>query len=144
MTETLQTTTTVVVDDFFTVNKKPTHAMRDAIVRALGSGDTLPQITRMQFGTGGAVDDSGNPLPPTDTGGLNNAVLTVPISVVEYIGKGAVRLTGRIEPDTLYDNINEAALLSSDGTAFAKYRMLTAKGMDAETGIIFEWTLEFA
>lgn len=130
-------------DQFFLSNKKTTTDYRAALAQAVGTTGTIPKIVKMAFGTGGESDDQGNPLPPSDNGPLNNQVLVKDISSVSYPVPTTVKFRAEVQKGDTTAAINEVALIAADGTVAAKMRMLTSKGIDAESGAIFDWSMEF-
>ena len=66
---------------FLASNKKTTADYRALFAQAIGTTGTIPKIVKMAFGTGGEVDEQGNPAPPSDNGPLNNVVLTKAITL---------------------------------------------------------------
>lgn len=134
---------TISPDDFLASNKKTTADYRAALAQAIGTTGTIAKITHMAFGDAGEVDEQGNPLPPTENGPLNNVVITKPITAVTY----PVQTTACFEAEILQGEvtaaINEVALIDSAGNTAAKMRLLTSKGTDAESGLIFRWYVEF-
>jgi hypothetical protein len=130
-------------DDFLAGNKRTTVTYRSALAQAVGTTGTIPKITQMAFGDAGEVDEQGNPLPPTDDGPLNHVVITKPITSVTYPVATTACFEAEIAQGEVTANINEVALLTEDGDTAAKMRLLTSKGTDAESGLIFRWYMEF-
>lgn len=130
-------------DQFFLSNKKTTTDYRAALAQAVGTTGTISRIVKMAFGTGGESDDQGNPLPPSDNGPLNNQVLEKDITSVSYPVPTTVKFRAEVQKGDTTAAINEVALIAEDGTVAAKMRMLTSKGIDAESGAIFDWSMEF-
>lgn len=130
-------------DDFLKSNKKVTTDYRVALARAIGETGTLPKITQMAFGVAGEVDEQGNPLPPGDNGPLNEVLLTKDITTVSFPVPTTVCFEARIEMGDATAAINEVALIDADGGTAARIRLLTSKGIDAESGLIFKWYVEF-
>ena len=97
----------------------------------------------MAFGIAGETDEQGNPAPPTDNGSLNNVVLTKNIKEVTYPVETSVCFEAEIEAGEYTGAINEVALIDEEEETAAKMRLLTSKGVDAESGAIFKWTVEF-
>ena len=131
------------VDDFFLSNKKTTTDYREALAQAVGSTGLISKITKMAFGTGGEVDEQGNPSPPSDNGNLNAVALIKNIQAVTYPISTTVCFEAEITVGEITAAINEVALIAEDGTTAAKMRLLTSKGTDAESGLIFKWYMEF-
>lgn len=110
----------------------------------MGTTGSIAKITKMAFGVGGEADAQGNPLPPTDTGGLNEQVLIKNIVSVTYPVPTTVKFRAEIVKGELTSAaINEVALVAEDGTTAAKMRCLTSKGIDAESGGVFDFAMEF-
>ena len=130
-------------DSFLQSNKKTTTDYRAAFAQAIGTTGTIAKIVKMAFGTAGEVDGQGNPAPPSDNGNLNNTVLTKNIKTVTYPVNTSVCFEAEIEAGDYTGDINEVALIDSQNRTAAKMRLLTSKGIDAESGAIFRWTVEF-
>lgn len=130
-------------DTFLQSNKKTTTDYRAAFAQAIGTTGTIAKIVKMAFGTEGEVDGQGNPAPPSDNGNLNNIVLTKNIKEVTYPVETSVQFEAEIEAGDYTGNINEVALIDEEERTAAKMRLLTSKGVDAESGAIFKWTVEF-
>lgn len=130
-------------DDFLQSNKRTTEDYRAALAKAIGETGALPKITQMAFGTGGEADLQGNPLPPTGNGPLNEVALTKDIAEVTFPVPTTACFEARIEMGELTAAINEVALIDEAGNTAAKMRLLTSKGVDAESGLIFKWYVEF-
>lgn len=130
-------------DTFLKSNKKTTTDYRTAFAHAIGTTGTISKIVKMAFGTQGEVDGSGNPAPPTDNGPLNNVVLTKNIKEVTYPVETSVCFEAEIEAGEYTGAINEVALIDEQEQTAAKMRLLTSKGVDAESGAVFKWTVEF-
>ncbi len=131
------------VEDFFLSNKKTTTDYRAALAQGVGSTGVISKITKMAFGTAGEVDEQGNPSPPSDNGDLNTVVLMKNIQAVTYPVNTTVCFEAEIAVGEITAAINEVALIAEDGTTAAKMRLLTSKGTDAESGLIFRWYMEF-
>ena len=130
-------------DTFLQSNKKTTTDYRAAFAQAIGTTGTIAKIVKMAFGTAGEVDGQGNPAPPSDNGNLNNVVLTKDITSVTYPVETSVCFEAEIEAGDYTGDINEVALIDEDDRTAAKMRLLTSKGIDAESGAVFRWTGEF-
>lgn len=130
-------------DTFLQSNKKITTDYRAAFAQAIGTTGTIAKIVKMAFGTAGEVDGQGNPAPPSDNGNLNNVVLTKNITSVTYPIETSVCFEAEIEAGDYTGDINEVALIDEDDRTAAKMRLLTSKGIDAESGAVFRWTVEF-
>lgn len=130
-------------DTFLQSNKKTTTDYRAAFAQAIGTTGTIAKITKMAFGTAGETDGQGNPAPPSDNGDLNNVVLTKTIKNVSYPVDTSVCFEAEIEAGDYTDDINEVALIDAQNRTAAKMRLLTSKGIDAESGAVFKWTVEF-
>ena len=130
-------------DTFLKSNKKTTTDYRTAFAQAIGTTGTISKIVKMAFGTDGEDDGQGNPAPPTDNGPLNNVVLTKNIKEVTYPVETSVCFEAEIEAGEYTGAINEVALIDEQEQTAAKVRLLTSKGVDAESGAIFKWTVEF-
>lgn len=130
-------------DTFLQSNKKTTTDYRAAFAQAIGTTGTIAKIVKMAFGTAGEVDGQGNPAPPSDNGNLNNVVLTQNITSVTYPVETSVCFEAEIEAGDYTGDINEVALIDEDDRTAAKMRLLTSKGIDAESGAVFRWTVEF-
>lgn len=128
---------------FLKSNKKTTTDYRAAFAQAIGTTGAIAKITQMAFGTAGESDEQGNPLPPTDNGALNNVVLTKDIKAVTYPVSTSVCFEAEVLAGEYTGDINEVALVNAEGTTAAKMRLLTSKGIDAESGAVFKWTVEF-
>ena len=133
---------------FLASNKKTTADYRALFAQAIGTTGTIPKIVKMAFGTGGEVDEQGNPTPPSDNGPLNNVVLTKAITAVTYPVDTTVQFTAEILAGDVTAIINEIALID-DGIwrviedNLTKMRLLTPKGVDDESGFISNWSVEF-
>lgn len=139
-----QTVPTVNADQFFLSNKKTTTDYRAMFAQAVGTTGRIAKIVKMAFGTGGESDEQGNPLPPTENGALNQQVLEKDISEITYPVPSTVKFRCEIGAGELVAAaINEVALVAEDGTVAAKMRLLTSKGIDAESGGIFDFAMEF-
>lgn len=130
-------------DDFFLSNKKTTTDYRAALAQAIGTTGTIAKVIKMAFGTGGELDEQGNPAPPGDNGALNVQVIEKDIIEVTYPVPTTVCFEARITQGEVTAAINEVALVAEDGTTAARMRLLTSKGTDAESGLIFKWYVEF-
>lgn len=130
-------------DTFLQSNKKTTTDYRAAFAQAIGTTGTIAKIVKMAFGTNGEIDSQGNPAPPSDNGNLNNTVLTKNIKTVTYPVNTSVCFEAEIEAGDYTGDVNEVALIDSQSRTAAKMRLLTSKGIDAESGAIFRWTVEF-
>lgn len=130
-------------DTFLQSNKKTTTDYRAAFAQAIGTTGTIAKIVKMAFGTAGEVDGQGNPAPPSDNGNLNNVVLTKNITSVTYPVETSVQFEAEIEAGDYTGDINEVALIDEEERTAAKMRLLTSKGIDAESGAVFRWTVEF-
>ena len=130
-------------DTFLQSNKKTTTDYRAAFAQAIGTTGTIAKIVKMAFGTTGEVDGQGNPAPPSDNGNLNNVVLTKNITSVTYPVETSVQFEAEIEAGDYTGDINEVALIDEEERTAAKMRLLTSKGIDAESGAVFRWTVEF-
>lgn len=129
--------------DFLENNKKTTDYYRAAMAQAVGTTGTITTITQMAFGDEGETDSQGNPAPPTATGDLNHTVLTVDLDSVTYPADNRVCFQATVEAGATTANINEIALIDEEGETCAKIRLLTDKGVDDETSLVFKWTMEF-
>lgn len=130
-------------DTFLQSNKKTTTDYRAAFAQAIGTTGQIAKIVKMAFGIAGETDDQGNPAPPSDNGNLNNVVLTKDITSVTYLVETSVQFEAEIEAGDYTGNINEVALIDEEERTAAKMRLLTSKGIDAESGAVFRWTIEF-
>lgn len=130
-------------DDFLANNKRTTEDFRAELAQALGTTGTLDIVTQMAFGTGGEIDDQGNPLPPTNNGPLNTVAITKSIKAVTYPLSTTVCFEAEILKGEITAAINEVALIDAKGHTVAKMRLLTSKGIDAESSLIFRWYVEF-
>ncbi|WP_370839765.1 hypothetical protein [Megamonas funiformis] len=130
-------------DTFLKSNKKTTTDYRTAFAQAIGTTGRISKIVKMAFGIAGETDEQGNPAPPTDNGSLNNVVLTKNIKEVTYPVETSVCFEAEIEAGEYTGAINEVALIDEEEETAAKMRLLTSKGVDAESGAIFKWTVEF-
>ena len=130
-------------DTFLQSNKKTTTDYRAAFAQAIGMTGTIAKIVKMAFGTAGEVDEQGNPAPPSDNGNLNNVVLTKDITSITYPVETSVCFEAEIEAGDYTGDINEVALIDEEERTAAKMRLLTSKGIDAESGAVFRWTIEF-
>lgn len=130
-------------DTFLQSNKKTTTDYRAAFAQAIGTTGQIAKIVKMAFGIAGETDDQGNPAPPSDNGNLNNVVLTKNITSVTYPVETSVQFEAEIESGDYTGNINEVALIDEEERTAAKMRLLTSKGIDAESGAVFKWTVEF-
>ena len=130
-------------DTFFKSNKKTTATYRAALAQAIGTTGTIAKVVKMAFGTAGETDDQGNPAPPSDDGNLNNVVLTKNIKAVTYPVATSVCFEAEILAGEYTGDINEVALIDEQDRTAAKMRLLTIKGIDAESGAVFRWTVEF-
>lgn len=130
-------------DTFLQSNKKTTTDYRAAFAQAIGTTGAIAKIAKMAFGIAGETDDHGNPAPPSDNGNLNNVVLTKDITSVTYPVETSVQFEAEIEAGDYTGNINEVALIDEEERTAAKMRLLTSKGIDAESGAVFRWTIEF-
>ena len=130
-------------DTFLQSNKKTTTDYRAAFAQAIGTTGQIAKIVKMAFGIAGETDDQGNPAPPSDNGNLNNVVLTKDITSVTYPFETSVCFEAEIEAGEYTGAINEVALIDEEEQTAAKMRLLTSKGVDAESGAIFKWTVEF-
>ena len=129
--------------DFYTSNKLTTATYRHLLAQAVGSTGTIPKIVKMAFGTGGETDSEGNPAAPTGDGPLNNVVLTKDLSSITFPSNTSVCFSAAVTGDELTAAINEIALIDSNGNTAAKCRPKTSKGADAESNLVFNWTMEF-
>ena len=129
--------------DFLANNKLTTTVYRGLLAQAVGSTGTIEKITKMAFGDQGETDDQGNPAPPTATGDLNNVVATVDLDSVTYTADNIVCFQATLEKGATSAAINEVALITEGGKTAAKMRLLTSKGVDAETQLVFKWSIEF-
>lgn len=129
--------------DFLKNNKVTTVLYRKLLAHAVGQTGTISKITKMAFGDAGETDLQGNPAPPTETGDLNNVVLTKTLDNITFPSDNAVTFQATINAGEITKNINEIALIDEAGETAAKIRLLTSKGVDAETSLVFKWTLEF-
>lgn len=130
-------------DTFLKSNKKTTTDYRTAFAQAIGTTGRISKIVKMAFGIAGGTDEQGNPAPPTDNGSLNNVVLTKNIKEVTYPVETSVCFEAEIEAGEYTGAINEVALIDEEEETAAKMRLLTSKGVDAESGAIFKWIVEF-
>lgn len=130
-------------DTFLQSNKKTTTDYRAAFAQAIGTTGTIAKIVKMAFGTAGEVDEQGNPAPPSDNGNLNNVVLIKDITSVTYPVETSVCFEAEIKAGDYTGDINEVALIDEEERTAAKMRLLTSKGIDAESGAVFRWTIEF-
>ena len=129
--------------EFLANNKLMTVAYRGLLAKAVGSTGTIDKITKMAFGDKGETDEQGNPAPPSNTGDLNHVVATSDIETVEFPTDNMVRFTTTLAAGTVATGINEVALVTEGGVTAAKMRLLTSKGVDVETNLIFTWSIEF-
>lgn len=128
---------------FLNTNKKTTTVYRALLAQAVGTTGTIPRVVKMAFGNGGEQDEQGNPMPPTDTGELNNLLLTKDLKSVTYPVETSVCFEAEIVAGELTANINEVALIDEENNTVAKMRLLTNKGVDPESGLNFRWIMEF-
>ena len=120
--------------------------LRDGRKGAAGGGGVQLQPAACRGGRkalAGETDEQGNPAPPSDNGNLNNVVLTKDITSVTYPVETSVCFEAEIEAGEYTGAINEVALIDEEEQTAAKMRLLTSKGVDAESGAIFKWTVEF-
>jgi hypothetical protein len=108
-----------------------------------GAETTIPPITHVAFGDGGA-DASGSPLDlPADRAGLQNEIARYPIISVAYPAPTTARYTVTIPRDELDGaRISEAALVDSSGAACAIKNMYV-KQKDTGVAFTFEFDDEF-
>lgn len=130
-------------DDFLASNKRTTEDYRAALAQAIGTTGKIAKVVKMAFGVGGEADLQGNPMPPTGNGPLNDVVLTKAIAEVTYPVATTVCFMAEIAMGEVTAAINEVALVDEDDNTVAKMRLLTSKGTDAESGLIFRWYVEF-
>lgn len=130
-------------DDFLANNKRTTEFWRAALAQAIATTGKIDIVKQIAFGTGGEADDQGNPLPPTGNGNLNNVVLVKDVIEVTFPVPATACFKAEIQKGEITAEINEVALLDSKGNTVAKMRLLTRKGLDAETSLIFRWYVEF-
>lgn len=129
--------------DFLKNNKVTTALYRRSLAHAVGETGTISKITKMAFGDQGETDEQNNPAPPTETGDLNHVVLTKPLDSITFPSDNAVTFQATVNAGEVTSGINEIALIDEAGETAAKIRLLTSKGVDAETSLVFKWTLEF-
>ena len=129
--------------DFLSENKVTTTLYRGLLAQAVGKTGTIEKITQMAFGDQGETDDSGNPAPPSSEGDLNHIVLTVDIESVDFTADNIVCFTATVAKGATDASINEVALITSGGKTACKMRLASDKGVDAETSLIFKWSIEF-
>lgn len=130
--------------EFLKNNKVTTALYRKLLAQAVGKTGTISKITKMAFGDAGETDEQGNPAPPKETGDLNNVVLTKDLDTVYFSEDNVVVFQATLEAgDATATNINEIALIDEAGETAAKIRLLTSKGVDDETSLVFKWSLEF-
>lgn len=129
--------------DSFLLSNKKTTTYRAAFAQAIGTTGTIVKIVKMAFGIKGETDEQGNPAPPSDDGDLNEVVLTKDITNVTYPVNTSVCFEAEIEAGEYTGDINEVALIDEENRTAAKMRLLTSKGIDAESGAVFRWTVEF-
>lgn len=103
----------------------------------------LAPVTHIAFGDGG-VDESGEPLAPTETQeALNNEIARYPIDSVTYPEDTTARYAVTIPKDALTgEAISEAALIDSDGD-LAAIKNMYEKRKDAGVAFTFEYDDEF-
>lgn len=130
-------------ETFLQTNKKTTATYRTALAQAIGTTGVIAKVVKMAFGTGGEVDSQDNPAPPTDDGDLNTVVLTKNIKSITYPVPTSVCFEAEITAGEVTAAINEVALIDDQERTVAKMRLLTSKGVDAESGLNFKWTVEF-
>ncbi len=108
-----------------------------------GGAPTLPPITHVVFGSGGA-DPDGTPIPPSEAQTALNAELgTYPIDGVTYPVQTTARYSVTIPADDLTDmEISEAALVDSEGD-LAAIKTFYPKRKDAGTAFTFEFDDQF-
>lgn len=129
--------------DFLSENKVTTTLYRGLLAQAVGKTGTIEPITQMAFGDQGETDDSGNPAPPSAEGDLNHTVLTVNIESVDFTADNIVCFTASVAKGATDASINEVALITSGGKTACKMRLASDKGVDAETSLMFKWSIEF-
>lgn len=131
-------------NDFLKSNKKITTDYRTKYAQAVGTTGQIARIVKMAFGTAGETDSQGNPAPPIENGPLQNSVLIKDIKSITYPVPTTVCFEAEIlAADGITAAINEIALIDEDNNTAAKIRLLTSKGVDAESGLIFRWYMEF-
>ncbi len=103
----------------------------------------LAVITHVAFGSGG-VNVSGEPIVPTETQtALNNELARYEVESVTYPDETTARYAVTIPKDALVGKeINEAALVDSDGDLVAIKTMYTKK-KDEDVSFTFEFDDEF-
>lgn len=130
--------------EFLKNNKLTTALYRKLLAQAVGETGTISKITQMAFGDAGETDEQGNPAPPKETGDLNNVVITKDLDSISFSADNVVVFQATLEAgEAKATNINEIALIDEAGETAAKIRLLTAKGVDDETSLVFKWSLEF-
>lgn len=129
--------------DFLSENKVTTTLYRGLLAQAVGKTGTIERITQMAFGDQGETDDQGKPAPPSSEGDLNHTVLTVDIESVDFTADNIVCFTATVEKGATDASINEVALITSGGKTACKMRLASDKGVDAETSLMFKWSIEF-
>lgn len=127
---------------FFNNNKKTTIDYRTKFAHAVETG-LLDPVLEMAFGTGGEVDEDGNPVPPADNGPLVKEVYRVKIKSISYPVPTTICIEAEILKNTVTAAINEVSLIDTKGITMTRARMLTSKGTDAESGLNFKWFMEF-
>lgn len=65
------------------------------------------------------------------------------ITSVTYPVETSVCFEAEIEAGDYTGDINEVALIDEEERTAAKMRLLKSKGIDAESGAVFRWTVEF-
>ncbi len=132
-----------VSDEFYAINKVTTQAFREALAQAIGNTGNISKIIKIALGNGGDVDSQGNPAPPSDTGDLNNVILTKDIQTVLHPDTGSVEFQVELEAGELTGNINELALIDENGVTCAKTRLANDMGVNNDVGLVLAWTITF-
>lgn len=125
-------------------NSVITLARREALCKAASKGSAanpINPINRIVFGDGG-VDQSGNPIPPTESqAALNNVIGTYPIdSAPDYPAPTTARYSVTIPASDLPGvAISEVGLIDSEGVLCA-IKTMYAKRKDP--GVTFTFTFD--
>lgn len=128
--------------EVFTNSVITLHRRVQLCLATSGAISTLAPITHVAFGTGG-VDTAGNPIMPNEgQNDVNNRVGIYPVSV-SYPLDPAPRTTAQYiatipAPDLVSAQINEAALIDSEGNAHAIVAFYS-KGKDPGVSMRFSF-----
>lgn len=125
-------------------NTVTTLKARQKFAQAHGSGDPVPKIEKIGWGTGGHDQSTGQPIFPDDGATVvPGEFIRKNIAQQSYPNSVTVRVLGVLESaEGLNKSVSACGLYDAAGDLIA-LKTFTPKGVDEDTRLEIEWDEEF-